>query len=421
MSEHNRQSEGKNHSSNHLSFLQRLRKDLLHSVLLFLDAQSLQTLSRCSKIFNDKGPNSLIATSVKRSILARHSQWLGWDTSTPSPRTTRWPENLHPSSYKNTPVYSGCKGWPWLLQYYDTPTIPVFLCMLATPSINYKLHIFEKRYQLMLQRVLGMPKNQQCFGMCSADSSGRCTSIGTLLHVTSSQQIGGGRSLITTVGTRRFRIKRQWGVDQYMVAEVEWISDSPERKFGEATATDWMEVAQFYLRYVRDAYRNIDTGRYFWDEQVRKNGPIPTDPDKFTWWVLDALPCDSAFRYRVLCTTTIAERIKKLCEMMKAFVDSRRPARERKEYNNHRYEQGRFGVDHHSEDHKMTCSAGFGGDHLDDKEACSDYSEVDDMYDDTEDEDEDEDDGGDWGQPIDSDGRVQDADPFVTPQKPMRR
>jgi hypothetical protein len=82
----------------------------------------------------------------------------------------------------------------------DEADIPIFVCTSAFPSVPCQLHIFEPRYRLMIRR---------CFesGMCEpvGSQNSQFADIGTILFIRNVEYLPDGRSLIDTIGGRRFR------------------------------------------------------------------------------------------------------------------------------------------------------------------------------------------------------------------------
>jgi Lon protease-like protein len=108
---------------------------------------------------------------------------------------------------------------------------PVFVCTVGFPGMPTILHIFEPRYRLMIRRCVesGQPR----FGMVlpSRDGSGGMSEYGTLLDIKSVQMLPDGRSMIETVGSKRFRLAESGGLDGYIVGRIETIDDiGPEEE-----------------------------------------------------------------------------------------------------------------------------------------------------------------------------------------------
>lgn len=103
--------------------------------------------------------------------------------------------------------------------------IPIFVCVLALPSIACPLHIYEPRYRLMIRRCLSTTKR---FGMCTyVESNGphRYANYGCMLDIRDANFSRDGRAYIDTIGTKRFKILDRSMKDGYNMAKIEWIVD----------------------------------------------------------------------------------------------------------------------------------------------------------------------------------------------------
>ncbi|XP_065842163.1 LON peptidase N-terminal domain and RING finger protein 3-like isoform X2 [Oscarella lobularis] len=101
--------------------------------------------------------------------------------------------------------------------------IPVFVCVAAYPHVACPLHIFEPRYRLMMRRCIESGTRQ--FGMCKSCETNRFSDVGTMLIIRDAKFLPDGRSLIDTVGGRRFKVLSRGTRDGYNTARVTCFSD----------------------------------------------------------------------------------------------------------------------------------------------------------------------------------------------------
>lgn len=110
--------------------------------------------------------------------------------------------------------------------------LPIFpLKAVLFPGATLPLHIFEERYQAMINHCIetGAP-----FGVCLIQSGAEVGpaaqpfETGTTAHITSVQRLEGGRMNITCTGGNRFTIRRVTQQAPYLVADVEILGRSPE-------------------------------------------------------------------------------------------------------------------------------------------------------------------------------------------------
>ncbi|PWN18634.1 hypothetical protein BCV69DRAFT_68918 [Microstroma glucosiphilum] len=122
--------------------------------------------------------------------------------------------------------------------------MPIFVCTLAFPTMPTNLHIFEPRYKLMIRRCLQGPGPGR-FGMVlpSRSSTGPVPGLheyGTMLEIKNHTMLLDGRSMLETVGWRRFRLLEKNGVDGYTTGRVEYFDDISS---GEVAAEEESVVA----------------------------------------------------------------------------------------------------------------------------------------------------------------------------------
>jgi len=99
---------------------------------------------------------------------------------------------------------------------------------MAYPTVRCPLHVFEPRYHLMIRRCMETGSRQ--FGMCAYDAEQPhgFAQYGTMLEVRDVEFfVPDGRSVVDTVGGRRFRLLSRGVLDGYCTASVEWLVDEP--------------------------------------------------------------------------------------------------------------------------------------------------------------------------------------------------
>ncbi|XP_072600352.1 LON peptidase N-terminal domain and RING finger protein 3 isoform X10 [Vulpes vulpes] len=102
--------------------------------------------------------------------------------------------------------------------------VPIFVCTMAYPTVPCPLHIFEPCYRLMIRRCIETGTRQ--FGMCLGDPvKGRFAEYGCILEIRNVQFFADGRSVVDSIGKRRFRVLHQGQRDGYNTADIEYIED----------------------------------------------------------------------------------------------------------------------------------------------------------------------------------------------------
>lgn len=223
------------------------------------------------------------------------------------------------------------------------PFLPIFVCTTAFPYVSCPLFVYEARYRLMIRRAIDGGDRQfgivqsvagigsSSFGsaatgatatttspssaatttqaaVTAATAGGTTTSIvtagddgqraysdvGTMLSIRDCVLLANGRTILSTVGGRRFRVVRRGERDGYSTAKVQYIYDDPVRK------------ARLHL--VSDLHANVFVKAVIWfnslpdstkDEIVKSFGAMPmletsweTVPDgpAWAWYIIALLP-----------------------------------------------------------------------------------------------------------------------------------
>lgn len=132
-----------------------------------------------------------------------------------------------------------------------TKNVPIFVCTMAYPTVPCPLHVFEPRYRLMIRRCMETGTRQ--FGMCINDpqkgwvgsfrpyrsrcrgaspsfiSGCRFVDYGCMLIIRSVHFLPDGRSVVDTVGGKRFRVVTRGMKDGYSTADIEHLEDARVR------------------------------------------------------------------------------------------------------------------------------------------------------------------------------------------------
>lgn len=92
--------------------------------------------------------------------------------------------------------------------------VPVFICTSAFPGVACPLYVYEPRYRLLTRRCLQSSTRRfaMAAGITTTDANGgggsetKFVPFGTILEVRDAVHLRDGRSILTTVGLRRFRV-----------------------------------------------------------------------------------------------------------------------------------------------------------------------------------------------------------------------
>jgi len=193
-----------------------------------------------------------------------------------------------------------------------TESLPLFvLNSICAPGQDFRLHIFEPRYRLMIRRCMAGPKQ---FGLvnCVQNAAGdwELCSVGTCLKIEQVQMLADGRSLVSTKGTQRFRILSSSDLDGYKVGKIEWINDDPKEVGQVEKETQLMETLTAKLTQL---FHSVSSGqsscgglKRLVDSMREEFGAMPNTPDEFSWWLVSALPVGGAMKSALLqCKSTL--------------------------------------------------------------------------------------------------------------------
>jgi len=200
-------------------------------------------------------------------------------------------------------------------------SIPVFVCTIAAPNIPCPLHIFEPRYRLMIRRA--MESGTRAFGMsCNVgDNDAPFADYGTMLEIRDVQYFGDGRSVIDTIGGRRFKVLSRSERDGYDTAKVEFIQDvMPKREelreLHELHDQTFWVAGTWFAMMSQDIKSGILMHYGNMPEPEGDYHLLPNGPS-WTWWLLLILPLAPSVQIQVLSTTSLKKRLQMTAHILK--------------------------------------------------------------------------------------------------------
>lgn len=170
------------------------------------------------------------------------------------------------------------------------PSIPIFICTNAFPNVSCPLFIYEPRYRLMIRRTIESGARQ--FGIVLAQSNRqKYADYGTILDIRDCVQLSDGCSILSTLGTKRFRVIKRSEKDGYETAHVELIRD--ESICDRSTVDLHFKVLRSAKQWCENLPENIKA------EILKSFGQMPeleegwqtkNDGPSWTWWIIAILP-----------------------------------------------------------------------------------------------------------------------------------
>ncbi|KAM4595472.1 LON peptidase N-terminal domain and RING finger protein 1 [Fundulus diaphanus] len=196
-----------------------------------------------------------------------------------------------------------------------TKNVPIFVCTMAYPTVPCPLHVFEPRYRLMIRRCMDTGTRQ--FGMCISDPQKGFADHGCMLIVRSVHFLPDGRSVVDTIGGKRFRVLSRGMKDGYNTADIRHLEDTKVDDGEELEKLQELhdavyEQAQVWFQNLKIRFHN---------QILQHFGPMPErEPDiqatpngpACCWWLLAVLPIDPRYQLSVLSMTSLKDRLVKI-------------------------------------------------------------------------------------------------------------
>ncbi|XP_025789927.1 LON peptidase N-terminal domain and RING finger protein 3 isoform X2 [Puma concolor] len=199
--------------------------------------------------------------------------------------------------------------------------VPIFVCTMAYPTVPCPLHIFEPCYRLMIRRCIETGTRQ--FGMCLGDPVKGFAEYGCILEIRNVQFFADGRSVVDSVGKRRFRVLHQGQRDGYNTADIEYIEDQKVQGEDQAELMGLhncvYEQASSWFHSLKTSLKNRILNHFGpmpekdADPQVSPNGPA------WCWWTLAVLPLESRAQLPFLAMRSLKDRLNGIRRVL-AFI-----------------------------------------------------------------------------------------------------
>ncbi|XP_074521457.1 LON peptidase N-terminal domain and RING finger protein 1 [Halichoeres trimaculatus] len=196
-----------------------------------------------------------------------------------------------------------------------TKNVPIFVCTMAYPTVPCPLHVFEPRYRLMIRRCMETGTRQ--FGMCINDPQKGFADYGCMLTIRSVHFLPDGRSVVDTIGGKRFRVLSRGMKDGYSTADIEHLEDT--RVEDSSELEDLQELHDEVYEQARVWFQNLKIR--FHNQILQHFGPMPEreadiqatpNGPACCWWLLAVLPIDPKYQLSVLSMTSLKERLVKI-------------------------------------------------------------------------------------------------------------
>ncbi|XP_061901254.1 LON peptidase N-terminal domain and RING finger protein 3-like [Entelurus aequoreus] len=189
--------------------------------------------------------------------------------------------------------------------------VPIFVCTMAFPTVPCPLHIFEPCYRLMIRRCMETGTN--CFGMCLGDDLKGFADYGCLLEIRDSKFFADGRSVVDTIGRRRFKVVQHSERDGYNTADIEYLEDVKVEGLAKG------ELQSLHDTVYEQALVWVNSLKAEQKERIEGHfGPIPEKDSElqaspngpsWCWWLLAVLPLEGRAQLPFLAITSLKDRL----------------------------------------------------------------------------------------------------------------
>ncbi|XP_006003946.1 LON peptidase N-terminal domain and RING finger protein 3 [Latimeria chalumnae] len=189
--------------------------------------------------------------------------------------------------------------------------VPIFVCTMAYPTVPCPLHIFEPCYRLMIRRCMETGTKQ--FGMCISDPVKGFAGYGCMLEIRNVEFFSDGRSVVDSIGKRRFKVIQHGQRDGYNTADIEYLED--QKVEGE----EFVDLLCLHDSVYDQAYTWFNSLKQVLKNRILSHfGPMPAkDPDPqvnpngpaWCWWLLAVLPLENRAQLPFLAMTSLKDRL----------------------------------------------------------------------------------------------------------------
>nr|XP_006113615.2 LON peptidase N-terminal domain and RING finger protein 2 [Pelodiscus sinensis] len=189
--------------------------------------------------------------------------------------------------------------------------VPIFVCTMAFPTIPCPLHVFEPRYRLMIRRCMETGTKQ--FGMCLADELKGFADYGCMLEIRDVKFFPDGRSVVDTVGVRRFKVLNHGQRDGYNTANIEYLEDK------KVEGAEYEELVRLHDSVYDQAVAWFTSLKENMKAQILSHfGSMPgkeSEPQSnpsgpaWYWWLLAVLPLENRAQLAILAMTSLKDRL----------------------------------------------------------------------------------------------------------------
>uniref|UniRef100_A0A663MM99 Lon N-terminal domain-containing protein n=1 Tax=Athene cunicularia TaxID=194338 RepID=A0A663MM99_ATHCN len=144
---------------------------------------------------------------------------------------------------------------------------------------------------------------------------------GCVLEIRQIELLADGRSLVDTIGRRRFRVLSRGHRDGYHTADIEYLEDK------KVAGEELQELQCLHENTYRLAQRFCEHGDLASRHILMHHGPLPekeediqalADGPTWCWWLISILPLEPSYQLNLFSTTSLRARLTQLQRILKA-------------------------------------------------------------------------------------------------------
>ncbi|KAM9376700.1 LON peptidase N-terminal domain and RING finger protein 3-like [Pholidichthys leucotaenia] len=203
--------------------------------------------------------------------------------------------------------------------------VPIFVCTMAFPTVPCPLHIFEPCYRLMIRRCMETGTNS--FGMCLGDNLRGFADYGCLLEIRDVKFFSDGRSVVDTIGRRRFKVIQHSERDGYNTADIEYLEDVKVEGIAEQELQSLHDMvydqALVWVNSLKAEQKERIEGHF--GPMPEKDSELQASPNgpSWCWWLIAVLPLEGRAQLPFLALTSLKDRLTGIRKVLLFMAQSR--------------------------------------------------------------------------------------------------